>query len=230
VSARALTPELYEAILAYYRRAPGGITGCSRACGIGYDMAKRAWAGPPWKNWPWAKPAKEYLEAEAAAKAAKETDAEAHRRAALTSEYERAKKLETEAKTVEENVLRVVRNNVLAGAVGMAKIVGGMTKLAERVNAQLERGTDAKGQPLDIDVAQALQLMGRFATSTRHLVDSANTLVALGRLRQGLPTSILGVEASVSLEEAEAEIEAASVAIAKARAMGLTVVEGGRVA
>ena len=238
MAARALTPQLYEKLKSYYRTHPGDFHGAAAHCGIGWRMAQRAYQGPPWSLWSWAPPLKQVLGNETELLDRRKHDMEMQRRAELATQASRQRELEAEANTVEENILRVARNDVLGGLVTFAKLVGGIGKLAERVNALLERGSQLKANPktgameevpLDLDVLDAVKVMGRFSLSARALVSAADTVLTMQRLRGGLPTSIVGIElASVSVEDAEREVALAQHALERAKELGLVVHTGGR--
>jgi hypothetical protein len=238
MAARPLTPELYEQLKNYFRTHPGDHQGAARATGIDWRFARRAYRGPPWKVWPWAPPIQAVLAEEEQRAARAKHDLEIQRRAALADTAQRQRELEAEANQVEENILRVARNDVLGGLVTFAKLVNGIGKLAERVNTALERGAVAQRDPatgaivevpLNLDVLDALKVMGRFSLSARALIGAADTVLTMQRLRGGLPTSIVGVElANVSLEDAEREVELAKHALERAKELGLVVHKGGR--
>jgi len=236
--ARALTQNLYKDFINYYRAHPGDFTGAHKHLKVTYTFAKRVYLGPPYTIWPWAEPIKQVLSREAEDSLTAKHDAEVERRSELAALAAKQRANEQEANTIEENILRVARNDVLGGLVGFAKIVSGIGKLAERVNHMLEAGIvyrkDPKTgltieMPLELDPAEAIKVMGRFSLSARALVSAADTVLTMQRLRGGLPTSIIGVElASATIEDAEKEVALAQHALSRARELGLIVHKGGK--
>jgi len=236
---RGLDQELYDALKTYFRAHPGDVHGAARVCGCGWKMARRAYHGPPSLLWPWATPLSQVLSAEEQAAQREQQELEVSRRVELSQAADRQRELESEAQSIEENILRAARNDVLGGLVGFAKLVQGINKLAERVNRSLETGVTLRPDPalpgsfievpLDLDPLDAMKMMGRFSLSARALVSAAETVLAMQRLRSNLPTAIVGVEiATATIEEAERELALAEHSVKRAKELGLIVVQGGK--
>lgn len=145
-------------------------------------------------------------------------------RARALKKQQEAAELAAEAEKVNGQILRIARGDVLSGLASTARLAEGIGALAERVNEQLKRGTDAAGKVLDIAPKEVLNILRGYATTTKQLVDAAEALVAIERLRANLPGIIVGLQPqAITLEEAEKQVEAASRALGKARDLGLLV-------
>lgn len=219
---RAFTTELYSALEAHFRKHPGDHLGAAKAAGCDRRTAQRAWEGPRWHHYPWAIPVKEKVLAEEQERQRLKAEEDQRRTAALIEKQEKARAEAEELAKIDEQTMKLAR---VATHRGLAQLVGigdGIAMLARRLNEQLSRGTDANGQPLNIDASEALKVMSSYARSTKALVDATNTLVSIERVKEGLPTAIVGIDvAHVTLEEAEAELERATESIQKARELGL---------
>jgi hypothetical protein len=222
MSSRAIDRTLYEAVIDFYRLHPGDPRGCAVAFKLDRRTANRLWKGPIPSTYPWQIPATELLDQERAARAHEKAESDALLRIAGADRAAERAKAEAEAKSQDENILRLARNDVLSGLASLARLAPGVAALSERVNDILKRGTDAQGNPLQINPVEALRVIGRYGAATRGLVEAASTLVGIERLRNDQPTAILGVQVGqVGLEEAEAEMRTAAVALARARELGL---------
>lgn len=227
---RVMTKELWEKLESYFRGAPGDHLGAAKVLGIDYRTAKRAWQGPPWKQSHWTQtPLREKFAAEEAERRRIQAEAEAANRNHQLEELERAKKLAAEAQQVDEAITRLARNDVMGGLRALAQVREGIEILCKRIGEELARGVDAQGKPIPVDPIRALKLVAGFSHSTKQLVDAAATLANLERVKQNLPTAILGLEVTnMSLEDVEREVELAQVALGQAKQMGLVALPGGR--
>jgi hypothetical protein len=108
----------------------------------------------------------------------------------------------------------------------VGRLTRGINKLTEDVSSTLERGVDARGNPLKLDVGKCLNLIRSYTSSVRGLTQATETLVNLGRVQRDLPTTIVGLEVqSITLEDAQREVNFAERALQRAKALGLGVVE-----
>lgn len=219
MSARPITPEIYAAAMAFFRRNPGNHTGAAQHLGLDRRTALRLWEGPAYVNWPWARPIsvalrEEQEKANAQALAAEE---EAHR--AMLAEQEKARRIAREAADIDDNILRLSRNNMLHALASAAKVASGMSKLAERVGDQLVRGTDSKGNVLpDMSPREFMRVLKDFAGSQKVLIEAAQVLQEIERLKGGLPTQIVGLElADMTDADIDRELSLAQYAVIEAR-------------
>ena len=230
--ARPITKDVYDKLIAFYREHPGQTEKAANACGCSYNAAKRMWDGPAKPLAPWAVPAQTLFAQEAADVQRVAAEDAARARAAADEAEERRLAKEREAKQWDENIMRLARNDVMRGLGSAAKLVDGMDKLAERVGEQLRRGVDSKGQPLDVSPLESLQILQRFSQSVRSLADAASSLVAIERVRAGLPSQVIGhVDLTeITVEDAERELRILSDSVQRAKRLGLRVLPGGKLA
>lgn len=228
--ARAITHELYTQAVDYYREHPGDTTGCAKHCGVHYRTALRWWKGPGSKLWSWAsEPIRDRLARESVERERKLAEEDERKRVDFAREAERARKLEEDASKFEDQAIQVARADVLHGLAALGSLTKGVMVLARRINEQLERGTDAEGRPLDLNVHACLRVLKDFSQATRGLTDAADMLIKLARVQRDLPATIVGLElAGMTVEDAEREVELATRSVARAKELGLSLVEGGK--
>ena len=220
---RSLSRELYEKMIAYYRERPADVRGCAAHAGVHEKTARRAWNGKAWTlyrgDW---RPAVEVFAAEEAAKREVERVKEERDRLSLARDAEKARKLEEDATRFEERGLEIARANILVANAALAKLSKGVVDLSERTSKLLATGKDANGNPISIPVEDALRVIQRFTASVRGLTEATETLVQIGRLQRGKPTSI-GAHLLVELtpEQVAEEVRRAQLALGRAHAMGL---------
>lgn len=230
-----ITQETYDKLAESYRKYPGAIDRAAKYAGVNYKTAKRAW-DQGWTRAPsnQFKTIKDLLrdEEQAAQEARSAQEAAATvERERLAREAERARQLEEEAKQVDEASLRALRKDTLAGLVACASLTEGVSMLAKRVNEQLKAGVDKNGNPLDIDATKTLRILRDYALTVGRLGAIVETVHGMERVKQGLPTAIMGIDvAHVTLEDAEREVEFAQKALTRAKELGIVVHQGGAAA
>jgi hypothetical protein len=218
MSKRAMTPEIYAAALAAFREQPGQYNHAARMAGIDQRTASRLWNGPPYTQWPWAKPIAGVLADENRAELEERTAAEAQLREEADAEQRRLGEVAREAAKLDEGILRTARSTVLRGLAALSRVAVGADKLAERIGEELARGTDAKGNPLNISPRDGLRIIKDFSAATKGLLSAFADLKDIDRLNNGQPTAILGVSVEhVTLEQLEREFSIAEVARNEAR-------------
>ncbi len=232
---RSLDQATFDKLVEAYRERPGAYTFAARHAQVCVETARRAWVGPPFKMWAWGKQLiPDILEQEKELALLKKRRSQDDRKerelaAKLSQETDEARRLEEEARKVSEATIRAARQTVLMGYTGLARVTEGINKLAERVGGQLSRGTDAQGNPINLDAMEALRILQRYAQSVNTLTNALDTLTAMERVKQNLPTAIMGIDISnITLADAERELETARSAVARAQELGLVVHEGGR--
>jgi len=186
-----ITPGEYDLALNSFRQDPGNILAAARASGLNRATIRKLWAGPlPHKlATDGFEPCRVVVQREAKAEHEAKMALEAEHRALAKAEHERRKRLEEESARMEENMMRLGRNNALGGMTFMASLVPGMKQLAVRLGDQLARGVDRNGQPLDIEPEKALRILQRFGIVTRDLTIVGKQLIELGRHQDGVPTA-----------------------------------------
>jgi hypothetical protein len=216
-----ITPPIYQAALDFYRLQPGSCEACAAALGISLQMATRIWRGTPPHYAPWMKCAKEALDLKQIEANRIDEELRVAEQQRLADMQAKREALIAEANEIEDNILRGARQDVAGGLVILSNVVPGLLKLMADVNVQLERGTDAKGQPIQLDAFDVMKLVRQFSMSTRALVEAGTDLVQLSRLQNNEPTQIFGHQlAGITLDDAEREITAAAEALARAKARG----------
>lgn len=225
---KPFTKDLYSKLETYFRENPGDYTGAARLCGCDPRTAKRAWSGPAWTAYAWAVPLRDVIEGEAAKAQAEHEAIAAQARKEMQEKAERARKLREEAEQMDDQMQRAAKTAALRGLASLLSISDGVSKLAKRVGEELGRGTDAQGNALKLPPEEAMRILNRYAQSTKQLVDATEALLTMDRLKEGLPTEIMGISVEgVSIEDAEREVAQAARALEKARKLGLTVLDGG---
>lgn len=123
---------------------------------------------------------------------------------------------------MDENILRLAKADVIGSLGSLARLNEGMNQLAERLGKQLREGKDKTGKELDIDPIEAMRILRGFTGAVKSMTEAAQVLVSIDRVKQNLPTSIIGVDVSnVTLEDAIDEIRRAEETIVRAQNIGL---------
>jgi hypothetical protein len=228
---RPLDRETYDKLLESFRNYPGEIDRAAKFSGVDWRTAKRAWAGPPRKKLAWFRVIKDVLadeKAEAERLRAQQDAALTAERERIAKEAEDARRLEEEARMVDEASLRTLRKDALAGLVACAALTDGIGKLAKRIGDQLSTGVDKNGKPLDIEVGSTLKILRDYSLTVGRLGHIVDTIASMQRVKEGLPTAVMGINvAHITLEDAEREVEFAKGALERARELGLVVHSGG---
>lgn len=222
--------ETHVKLLDFFRQHPGKIEAAARFVGCSSLFARRCWHGPIRRYKPILPIIKDLLRDEAAAQTESKFESDALARAEVEAEFARKRRLQEEANRAEENVLRLARSNVLQGMGSLARMAKGVDGMATRVGALMERGVDAKGNAVEVPPLEALRIIQRFSSSLAQFTTVAESLIAIERLRAGLPTDTLGVtvEHNVTIGDAEQMLADASNAIQRAKKNGLIALPGGK--
>lgn len=223
-----LQKEDMAAMLAFYMQNPGDVAGCARACGLDPRTTRRGWFGPPWshigyRTYAPKEPMRDIVERERTKAEKERTRLETTMKAELRERADRARTATEEAERIDENTLRLARNNVMVGLGHLARLNEGIAKLAERVGAQLARGVDAKGDPVDISPLVTLRIIGGYTKAVHSMVSAVDVLVGVTRVRSNMigPAQAIIDVAGATLEDAERELMLAQEAVSNARKMGL---------
>lgn len=233
-----ISPEVYTLLLDAYRQEPAKHNRAAKIARTSHKMATRAWHMGWTDTHAWARPIREVLEEESIEAraamiqrehderiAAQQQEIAARREAARKAEEERdaARRQAVEARTQEGQMVRLSRANTLGLLGSLAKLQPAVSHLADQLRAAILSG--------QIDPLDAAPLMRTIATTVKDAVYASQIVVELERLHLGSPTAIIGVQTlEMTPAEAAREIEDAKAALDRARAMGLSVLEGGAAA
>lgn len=229
---RALTREMYELMLASYRDYPENHTRAAAQALCTDRLARRCWLGPPYRDYPWARPIREVIEEERqqAMLALREAELRAVREKALSEARAReeraraASEANVEAIKQETAIIRAARADALACLSYAAELVPAMRQFANIVKQAAAPKPD--GSPPDITARQAMDFLQRHGLLMLRGVHAAQMVLDQGRLDRGDPTTIVAgapMEKSMSYEEALEELQEAEQVLARARARGAPV-------
>lgn len=238
----SIKADTYERLYLHFKRYPGDCMRASREMGIDYRTARRVWDGGGPKGLylgPYRAPLPDWMHGhatvkarlaaeEAAEKAARENeDTRVANRARELGEKERA--LREEAVKVQDDILRIARRNVLNGLVSLARLTEGIDALTTKINRIFVKNGGDENSELPVTLPEAFLILNRWQSTARGLIQAADTLVQIERLRADLPTAIVGVEIqNVTIADAEREHALASTAIERAKKLGLLSLAGGK--
>lgn len=220
--------ETYNKLVESFRKKPGNITQAAQFAGCKWETAKRAWAGPAWRFRPDMPPIRAFLEGEDKLQREAREAEEARAAAEVEAARRRKEELRQEAQKAEENILRLARSTTLQGIGGLAQMAKGVGLLSKRIGDQLETGLDAQGNPLNIDPLNAINLIRQFGTTLNRFTDAAQALIAIERLREGLPTDLVGVTVTHDVTLGQVEESLGDAARALDRARRLELIPGGK--
>ncbi len=229
VAYRTMDQPTYDKLVEGFKKFPaeGNYKKVASLAGVDWRTAKRFYTGEGTKPIdPW-RPIRLVIADEEAARAEKRAKQEAslaEERERLAEEAEKARKLEEEAGMIDQAALRTLRKDTLAGLVACSALTDGITLLAKRIGQQLAAGVDAKGVPLDLDVGKTIRVMRDYSLTVGRLAQVVDVIASMERVKQGLPTAIMGIDiAHVTLEDAEREVAFAQEALGRARDLGLVI-------
>ena len=230
--------ELYERLVAAYRKTPGQHVPASREAGCSYRAARNLWEqgikGPDGRV-----AIKEVLQAEGVGARANRAREEAIKRAAEPGEVEAAEQDRIETRKKLAKLCAAARDVTTAGFSVVGTELKAVFALAERIAKDIDTIKADPWVPLERDdkgkvlrwrrttVREMLELQGLVAATSTKLVRAAMTALQMERLHMGLPTEIVGTQ-DMTLEEAVREIETANAELAQARERGLLVLQGGK--
>jgi len=232
---RALTQELLDTLLLYFRSHPAAFTDAAKHAGCTRGTASKAW-GKGFPQFFKGKPLQlVLLEEQEAARAALLRDTQA-KQLAQEKEREEARAQAVEARKQEGMMVRGARA-VTSNALLMAReCVDGAKSLSKKLRQLLE-AESAKPIP-DMKPEKMVTLLRETTLLVARLNNAAHITMQMERLHLGQPTDILGITAigaireDISYEEVELRIKAAQQALEDARKSsgvhgGLRVIEGG---
>lgn len=231
--AMGLNPNSYAALVAYFRRAPGDVSGAARASGLDYRTAGRAWDGRgkfgPYNARSNGGRPYEWMRAPTikglfALEAEENKNIEATMAEKARDLSRRELELREEALKLDADTIRFARANTFNGLVAMAQMTDGVATLCKKLNAIMTEVDPGQPNKLPCSFGEAFLLLQRWQSTGRGLIASADMLLQIERLRANLPTTIVGFETKhATLEDAERELEQANHAMERARKLQLVV-------
>lgn len=216
---RAITQEIYNALLTAYREHPAGHGHARVAAGVDSRTAKKAWQ----EGWPklgWAPPIKGVVEEEQkeararlAVEQAKATNAAMKAGAALPQGLQGAAKEDAlDSRVKEAQLVRLARDNTLLLLGSVQGLLKGTFELSKQAKDLV---VEAKLSPMQLS-----RFYANVAKVAHEANDAGRLAMHLERQLVGAPTEIIGI-ASVSLSDAEREAREALEMIEEAKAAGL---------
>lgn len=215
--------ERYDAMVDSYRDTPGNFRACSRTTGVDRRTAKKAWED----GWPGRglEPIKIVIEQEQDAARARLHDARKAELEALAKQNVQAQ-VETramakidavESRTEEARMVRVARSNTISLMESVQDMLEGAKELAAAMKTEISiTAGEVASKP-----GQAVALFQAIASTTKQANEAAKLSMAMERTLLGEPEKKIGLELSLSPNEAAREIELANRALARARARGM---------
>lgn len=216
---QVLTADHYNAALDSFRLHPGNILKAAQRAGISRPTARKLWSGPlsPSLAQAGLKPCVEVVRAEAIAEQKAQAAREQEERRIAAEELDRHRKLEAEAARMEENAMRLARNNLLGGLGALAQLVPGLKNLSLRLNTMLETGVDANGNAIELKPEQALRIFQRFSVASRDLTLVGKVVIELHRAQEGMGSGAgSSIVEPTSLEESRDLLASAQQALERA--------------
>ena len=216
--AAGITPERYDALLAFYREKPASFSGASHAvAGISVGLARKAWKEGWEPDYPAIQAVLEDEKAAArAARAAADSDAARRvRLAQVTAEQGRLDQIRADAvrtRTEEGQLVQFARAQSLLALNTAAQVLNGLGTLVPGVLKALADPSKPPSPAEFVILARNVALMGKQAT------ESARIVLDLERVLMGEPTALGALAPPESREEAYAELEEAMAALTAAKA------------
>ncbi len=214
---RAVTHELYDAMLQAFRELPGNATAAARRVGCDQRMAMRGWQRGWTPRIPWARAMKLVLEEEREAARAYQRKLEEDARNHTAQERERARQDSIAALAQEGQMIKAGRITVLNGLATIASMLPAIKAIADKLSSDVAQGLI----PAPI---VSMRLLRDFSTVVGRLVLASQQLVQAERESKGEPSKIIGlVDATggMNVEEALAEIKEVTELYALAKERGL---------
>jgi len=213
VARRAITQQLYNALVDAFRLQPGNYQNASKHAGCAWETAKRAWNQGWVRQFSWAVPIKQILEEEA-------INSRAER--ARLHEVDRLKQLEIRDLARQDAVKANVEEAKLTSVSRQSALM--MSAIAQPLLAgaivMVRRGVELMKQDTTATLPQIL----RYAESAANILRSANAAMLdsmnAERLKVGNPLSAIGAGpiGDVSREAALEELEGLLITLERAHA------------
>lgn len=225
-AAQTMTQELYNAMIAAFRKKPGNCSHVARACGVSRKRATKWWCLGSARQ-PEYEPIRRVLAREKAEAQAALEGGKRERRDDTLHVAAQARREAIETRAQQDKLVRMTRaasGSVLATAL---KLQQDGDRLADRVRLQIARRLNAGDAMTE---REALSLLERISKYTRTGTDLMDRAMRLERLRLGEPqhvTALLTGDVEMTPAEAAIEIRAAGEALLRAEELGLLMLEGG---
>lgn len=220
---RAITRELYDALLVAFREKPGNYAHAATRAGCGYRMAKHGWL----KGWvtpkggaTWAIPFSQVLKEEQEAAILLSYKKQEEERKAKETEREVVRQESLERRVEMLRIGKALRGTLGANVAAQQRVSAVQVKLMDRLAHDLASGAFDKMGP-----AALIKLNREVAEVQALLVRSYEGMDKIVRLEEGRPTEVIQVE-DVTMEEALKEFEEAKALLELAQKEGLMVPAG----
>lgn len=228
---RAITQEVWDALVASFRNAPAGYSQAARAAGCDRRTATKAYE-KGLEQWGEHKPIKDIILAEQTAARAAIQREQVAKAAMQEKERDDARKQAVESRKVEGQLVALARANSLNALAATAQVFQLARQLAARVRAKLEKiiaddqaadqaicehcGRAADTTPINV----AISLLHSITALGRRVNEQALDGMRMERVHLGEPTEIIGIKedakAPISKADAESRLAIAKQAVERA--------------
>lgn len=239
MSARRITGEVWDALLAAFREVPGGNQGAyaaaARAAGVDARTARRAWE-QGLRGWP--RPIRELVaeeQAEARAEVARQQREEA---SAAGKARQEARGQAVSARKQEGLMVSMSRNSAMRLVAATAEALQEVQLLAERARSKLSellreddearadpsRVCRACGRPATMHPGEATGLIAAMTAQAKRTVEVVEQVMKLERLHLGQPTEISELQVrgeGITLQDGIDRLSAATAALESAARRGV---------
>jgi len=235
---RAITRDMWDALVAQARQTPGMYKIMARAAGLTERTVKLAWTlGFTYGPKEFRRPIKDIIaeEQQIARARLQEQEQETMRQAAeaearrRTEIAEKDRKDRTESRVQEGTMVRAARGNLLALYAMSAPIASKLAQLGKNVAASLEAytglGPDGKPKQMTLaEISMVTRLWNTYTMGQRQLNEAAARSMEMERLLLGQPQHIVGVQLeSLTMVEAQRRVSLAASALDRLRARGMVI-------
>lgn len=198
---RAITHELYQALVDGFRQQPGNATYAARIGGVDRRTAKRGWEQGWPKQYVWAQPIREVIREEMANARKARLEAQEAERFDQEKEREKARTASIKAAQEEAQAVSIARTN----SIGAGMIVGSLMRALVPLTKQIE--TALANPATQLAPNQIAKMLADMANVTRHSNEAMRVALELERLRLGEPTNIGGIQGQLDDMTTEEAVE-----------------------
>lgn len=215
---RAITQELYNALVDGFRQTPGNASAAARMAAVDPRTARRGWEIGWVKQYDWARPIREVIREEMAQARKARLEAQEAERFDQEREREKARTASIKAAQEEAQAVSLARTNAIGAGMMIGSLMRALVPLAKRIES------DLSNPATQLSPTQTAKMLADMANVTRHSNEAMRTALELERLRLGEPTNIGGIQSQLdelSAEEAVDELLALQRTIGRASRAGL---------
>lgn len=213
---RAVTRELYDALVAGFREAPGNYAFAARKAGCESRMAKRGWHIGWTDQLVWAVAISQVLQQEKEEARVRMMQEQEKLNAQAAAERQKARNEAIEGYAQEGQAIRVLRGASLQLSVAMVKLAPAVDACATELKRVLldiaqksQAGTGTQMDPSEM--TKTLAIVGR---TMKYAAEVSQQVMEMERLHLGEPQKVIGVDVKEAeqwtVEEALREIDEAS--------------------